>query len=926
MKNFKLIEEKWSLYWNKQKTYYTHADENKEKFYCLDMFPYPSGAGLHVGHPRGYIASDVLSRFKRMQGFNILHPMGYDAFGLPAEQYAIETGQHPVITTKNNITRFQEQLSKIGFCFDPSREFSTSDPKYYHWTQWIFLQLFNAWYDKNLNKSRSIDQLTTILEKNGNIGLHVVQNDGTPTITAKQWKEFSSVEKSDFLMNYRLAYRAESSVNWCPSLGTVLANDEIKDGLSERGGYPITKRKMKQWMLRITAFSDRLLDNLNNLDWPENLKEIQRNWIGKSIGCEINFSVKMNSNNENIKVFTTHPETIYGCTFLVLAPEHTLTKKITTDDQQQTINDYVALTNSRSDRERMAEVDRITGAFTGAYATHPLTGKNIPVWIADYVLPEYGTGAIMAVPTSDYRDFRFAKKFDLPLIFVFENTEELKCPYEKTHGIMINSRALNGLNVNEAKEKICDIIEAQDKGVRSIKYRIRDAIFGRQRYWGEPIPIYYNEDGIPTPVALQDLPLELPNITDYRPTDEGEPPLARSKNWCYQGNPLETTTMPGWSGSSWYFLRYMDAKNNQNFADSDKTTYWNSVDCYIGGSEHASGHLLYSRFWNLFLYDIGQINFQEPFKKVVCQGMILGQSAIIYRDKNSNTLISADMTQGYEVQPLYVDINFVDRDNHVDIEKLKSWRSDYSNVEFLFNDQQSLLCDRIVEKMSKSKYNVVVPDDIIEQYGADCFRIHEMFLGPIDQSTPWSIQSIEGSYKFLKRVWRLFYNDNDLCIVSDEKPTDEVVKITHQTIKKVSELTESMSFHTAIAALMTCVNHYTKLNIHDRTSLSILLQLLHPYAPFITEELWSVALDNKSSILDQGYPNWSSSYTTLQEVIYSVSINGKRRAEVTIPKDVNEESAKAIALNERNIQKWLEGKTVIKTVFVPNKIINFVVN
>ncbi len=924
--NFKLIEEKCKKFWRDRKTYRVVENFEKPKFYCLDMFPYPSGAGLHVGHPRGYIASDVLSRFKRMQGFNVLHPMGYDAFGLPAEQYAIETGQHPEVTTENNINRFREQFDKIGFCFDLSREYRTCDPEYYHWTQWIFLQLFNSWYDLKLNKSRPIDELTAILEKQGNTSIKAVQGEENPEVSAQEWKGFSRAEKSELLMNYRLAYRAESSVNWCPALGTVLANDEIKDGLSERGGHPVTKRKMKQWMLRITAFAERLQDNLSQLDWPESLKEMQRNWIGKSIGCEIDFAIEASGKSENIRVFTTRPDTIYGSTFLVLAPEHPFTEQITTDEQRAVISEYIQLAKSRSDRERMADVDRVTGAFTGSYAKHPLTGEAIPVWTADYVLPEYGTGAIMAVPASDERDFRFAQKFELPLIYVFENSEGIERPYDVNKGTLINSKELNGLKVEEAKERICTIIEERNKGLRSIKYRLRDAIFGRQRYWGEPIPIYYDADEIPTPVDIQELPLELPQITNYRPTDAGEPPLERAENWTHQGYPLETTTMPGWAGSSWYFLRYMDAKNEKCFADQDKTSYWNSVDCYIGGSEHATGHLLYSRFWNLFLYDLGYIDFQEPFQKIVCQGMILGQSAIIYRDKNSNTIISADIAKDRDVQPLHVDINFVDRDNSVDIEQLRTWRSNYSDTEFILNDKQQLLCERITEKMSKSKYNVVVPDDIIEQYGADCFRVHEMFLGPIDQSAPWSVQTIEGSYKFLKRVWRLFYNDEHQCIVSDEKPTDEMLKVTHQAIKKVSELTESMSYNTAVSALMTCVNSFTKLGVHNRELLAPLLQLLHPYAPFITEELWSEVLGKEGSILDQGYPVWEEKYIAEQEFVYPVSVNGKLRAKISMPIDVDEETAQATALQHENIQKWVEGKNLRKVIFVSNKIINLVVN
>lgn len=925
MVDLKTIEGKWKQYWDDNKTYQVREDSDKKKFYCLDMFPYPSGAGLHVGHPRGYIASDVLSRFKRMQGFNVLHPMGYDAFGLPAEQYAIETGQHPELTTENNINRFREQLNKIGLCFDLSRGYRTCDPEYYRWTQWIFLQLFNSWYDYDKNKSRSIDELTAILDKEGNTLLNAAIDEGTPIKSAQEWRELSRLQKSDFLMNYRLAYRSESSVNWCPFLGTVLANDEIQDGLSERGGHPVTKRKMKQWMLRITAFSERLKDNLDSLDWPESLKEMQRNWIGKSVGCEINFSVEVTGETENICVFTTRPDTVYGCTFLVLAPEHPLINKVTTDEQSTVISSYVKMAKSRSDRERLIDVDRVTGVFTGAYAAHPLTGEAIPIWVADYVLLEYGTGAIMAVPASDSRDFYFSRKFELPLTHIFENTEDLDAPYKVNMGVMINSNELNGLKTEDAKEKIYAIIEGANRGGRSVKYRLRDAIFGRQRYWGEPIPIYYDDDGVPTAVDATDLPLELPKIDDYRPTDEGEPPLERAANWSYRGHSLETTTMPGWAGSSWYFLRYMDADNDKSFADAKKTSYWQAVDCYVGGSEHATGHLLYSRFWTQFLHDLGHINFQEPFNKIVCQGMILGRSAVIYRDKNSDTIISADIAKGQDVQPLYVDINFVDKNNHVDIEQLRAWRTEYKDIKFMLNDKKSLLCDRVTEKMSKSKYNVVIPDDIIEEYGADCFRIHEMFLGPINQSAPWSVQTIEGSYKFIKRVWRLFYNDDRQCIVNDDNVTDEVMKVTHRTVKHVGELTESMSYNTAIASLMTCLNMFIKLDVHSRGSLSVFLQILHPYAPFITEELWSQALGNKSSILDQGYPKWDEKYTTEQEFSYPVSVNGKLRAKISMPIDIDRDAAQAIALENEIIQRWLEGKTVEKIIFVPQKIINLVV-
>ncbi|MBI0421281.1 leucine--tRNA ligase [Acinetobacter sp. ACIN00229] len=915
MRNFKSIEEKWQRIWSEEKVYHAHEPSNKKKFYCLDMFPYPSGSGLHVGHPRGYIASDVLSRFKRMQGYNVLHPMGFDAFGLPAEQYAIETGQHPAITTNNNINRFKEQLSKIGLSFDPNREFQTCDPEYYRWTQWIFIQLFNSWYDNKQKKTRAIVELISILEEKGNAGLDSAQTQDTEIISALQWKQFSDVEKSDFLMNYRLAYRAESTVNWCAALGTVLANDEVINGRSERGGHPVTKKKMKQWMLRITAFADRLENNLKNLNWPESLKDMQRNWIGKSSGTEILFSTSCD--DLKIAIYTTHPETIYGVTFLVIAPEHPLAKILATDRRKYDVENYINSIESRSDRERISDKNNVTGVFTGNYALHPLTNEKLPIWIADYVLPEYGTGAIMGVPAADERDFSFSEQFNLPLIHIFAETESSKT--------LINSDILNGLNLVEAKGAICNILEEKGLSINKVKYRMRDAIFGRQRYWGEPIPIYYNEKGIPLPVNIEDLPIKLPNISDYRPTEDGQPPLARVETWSYKGYPLETTTMPGWAGSSWYFLRYTDPKNKNNFADSVNTSYWNSVDCYIGGAEHATGHLLYSRFWNQFLYDINYIDFEEPFKKVVCQGMILGQSAIIYREVNTNTIISSDMVKDDNLQPLHINIDFVDSDNSVDINKLKSWRNDYRNIKVITNDQGKLLCERVIEKMSKSKYNVVIPDDIIDQYGADCFRLHEMFLGPIEQSAPWSVQAIEGSSKFLNKVFRLFYNEKNQLIVSNEKPSEEVIKITHQTIKKVSELTESMNFNTAIANLMTCVNKFTKLNVHDHRSLSILLQLLHPYAPFLTEELWE-KLGNNKFILDQDYPQFNEDFIHEEEVSYAVSINGKFRTQIILPADITQEEAEKTVLSNDVILKWLKDKELKKIIFVPNKIINLVLN
>lgn len=915
------IEEKWLARWENEKHYSVKLDTSLPKYYCLDMFPYPSGAGLHVGHPRGYIATDVYSRFKRMLGFNVLHPMGFDSFGLPAEQYAIETGQHPRITTEKNIATFKAQLRKLGFCYDTDREIKTSDAQYYHWTQWIFCQLFDSWYCLDSHKALPISVLIEKFEHAGNTAVNAWSDVRTSVITAAQWASFSALEQSAFLMNYRLAYRADSYVNWCPALGTVLANDEIKEGFSERGGHPVQKKMMKQWMLRISAYADRLLEGLDGLEWPEALKDMQRNWIGKSQGAEIDFQVR--DSKCSIKVFTTRPDTLFGATFLVVAPEHEVVEAITPQSFKSEVTGYRNEAALRSERDRMAKTDRVTGQFTGAYAIHPLTGENLPIWIADYVLADYGTGAIMAVPSGDQRDLNFAQTFDLPITYIYEGAEQASKPFLVTEGKLINSGEVTGLSRTEATEWILNRLVSSGVGKRAFSYRIRDAIFGRQRYWGEPIPIYYDEQGVPRAVPEEDLPVTLPDVEAFLPTSEGEPPLERASSWRYGGHKYETTTMPGWAGSSWYFLRYMDPSNTNEPVSKAALAYWQSVDLYVGGAEHANGHLLYSRFWTHFLKDRGLITFDEPFKRVLCQGMILGVSAIIYRDKSTHEFVSADLKGARDLQPLYVDISFVNDKNQVDVEALRSWRQTYTQGEFIYSNG-TFLCDRLSEKMSKSKYNVVNPDDLIDVYGADTFRLHEMFLGPIDQTAIWSTQSIDGPHKFLQKIWRLFQDEHGAAIVQDLAATGEELKVLHTAIAKVRRATHEISYNTAIAALMICVNQLSALHCHKREVLELLLKLLHPYAPFITEELWSEALGHKVSILDAGYPTADESLLYEAEFECPVSINGKLRTRIMLRRGMSEDAVKSLVLLDATVQRWLSGGRVDKFIFVPDRIVNIV--
>jgi leucyl-tRNA synthetase len=915
--NFSEIEKKWQAYWEKNQIYRVKEDKSKPKYYILDMFPYPSGAGLHVGHPLGYIASDIYARYKRLKGFNVLHPMGYDAYGLPAEQYAIQTGQHPAITTQKNIDRYKEQLDKIGFSFDWNREIQTCDPDYYKWTQWAFIKMFHSYYCNDEQQARPMSELIELFAQQGSKDMNIACSEEI-LFTAEEWKAKSEKEKQGLLMNYRIAYLGDSMVNWCSALGTVLANDEVIDGVSERGGHPVEQRKMRQWSLRVSAYAQRLLDGLDTIDWTESLKETQRNWIGRSEGAEMKFNVK-NSNLE-LEIFTTRADTIFGVTFMVLAPESEYVCALTTVEQVKEVQKYLEATKKRTERERQID-KKVTGVFSGSYAINPLNGEEIPIWISDYVLAGYGTGAIMAVPAHDSRDYAFAKHFDLPIIPLIEGCDVSEESFDAKEGIMINSGFLNGSTVKEAIEKAKNYIEENKLGEIKVNYRLRDAIFSRQRYWGEPFPIYY-EDGIPYTVDEKDLPIQLPDVDKFLPTETGEPPLGRAKNWTYSGYPLELNTMPGFAGSSAYYLRYEDPKNDNALVSKENNDYWRNVDLYIGGTEHATGHLIYSRFWNKFLFDVGVTCEDEPFKKLINQGMIQGRSNFVYRINGTNTFVSLNLKDQYETMPLHVDVNIVSNDV-LDIESFRKWRPEFANAEFIYEDDGKYHCGHAVEKMSKSMFNVVNPDDIINKYGADTLRLYEMFLGPLEQSKPWDTNGIDGVSRFLRKLWNLFFKDGKLTI-SDEQPFAEELKSLHKLIKKVSYDIEHFSFNTSVAAFMICVNELTALKCNKKVILSDLIIVLSSFAPHISEELWH-QLGNDTTVCDAEFPEFNEKYLKENNVKYTVSFNGKARFTVDFPVDTAKEEIEKTVLAHENAQKWMEGKTPKKVIVVPNKIVNIVI-
>ncbi len=919
---FREIEKKWQQRWAEEGTYKVKEDSTKEKFYILDMFPYPSGAGLHVGHPLGYIASDIIARYKTLEGYNVLHPMGFDSFGLPAEQYAIQTGQHPAITTENNIQRYKEQLGNLGFSYDWEREIRTSDPSYYKWTQWIFIQLFDSWYNKSTDKAEAIDELIKIFSSKGNAEVNAACDEDTVGFSADEWNSWSEKEQQELLMKYRLTYLSETMVNWCPELGTVLANDEVKDGVSERGGYPVERKKMNQWSMRITAYADRLLKGLHNLDWSDSLKEIQRNWIGKSYGCALNFKVL--DKDITLEAFTTRPDTSYGVTFVSIAPEHELVTKLTTEEQRAEVEAYVEKAKNRSERDRMSDTKTISGVFTGSYVVNPFNGNKVPLWIADYVLVGYGTGVVMAVPSSDTRDYAFAQHFDIPIIPVQEGprTDISQDDFDPKAGTMINSGELNGLSVPEAIKKAISIAEEGGFGSATINYKMRDAIFSRQRYWGEPIPVYY-KDGIPYTLDESKLPLELPEIDEYKPTATGEPPLGRAKNWkTNDGYPLEMNTMPGWAGSSWYFYRYMDANNDGMFVAKDKENYWKNVDLYLGGAEHATGHLLYSRFWNMFLYDRGFVSEQDVFKKLVNQGMIQGRSNFVYRIEGTNKFVSKGLKSDYKTTPIHVDVNIVSNDE-LDVEAFKNWRPEFNNAEFeLENDKYQ--CGVETEKMSKSKYNVVNPDDIVDRYGSDTLRIYEMFLGPLEQSKPWNTNGIDGSFKFLRKLWKLFFNESNQLDVSDQPASEESVKTLHKTLKKTKDDIERLSINTCVSNFMICVNELSSQKCNSKEVLEPLLIAISPFAPHICEELWEV-LGHSTSITKERFPDVDESKIIEDTHEYPISINGKMRTKIPFPLDMPKEDIEKAVLANETVLKWTEGKAPRKVIIVPKKIVNVVV-
>ena len=914
--NFREIEKKWQSYWKDNSTYKVDIDKSKPKCYVLDMFPYPSGAGLHVGHPLGYIASDIYSRYKRLCGFNVLHPMGYDSYGLPAEQYAIQTGQHPAVTTTKNINRYREQLDKIGFCYDWSREVRTCDPKYYKWTQWAFIQMFNAYYDNDCDKAKPISELIAKFEKEGSASVHAACSEELK-FSAAEWAAMDEKKRQSVLMNYRIAYLADTKVNFCPKLGCVLANDEISEGLSIRGGYPVEQRVMRQWSLRVSAYAQRLLDGLDRLDWTDSLKETQRNWIGRSEGTEMRFKIK--GQDLDFEIFTTRADTIFGVTFMVLAPESEYVDKVTTQEQRAAVDEYLAAVKRRTERERLAD-RRVTGVFTGAYAINPLTGNEIPIWISDYVLSGYGTGAIMAVPAHDSRDYAFAKHFNLPIIPVIEGCDVSEQSFDAKDGIMTNSGFLNGMTVKEAIAATKKYVKEHQLGRVKVNYRLRDAIFSRQRYWGEPFPVYY-KDGIPHVLDEKSLPLELPEIENFLPTASGEPPLGHAKNWCTkEGYPFELNTMPGFAGSSAYFLRYMDPHNDNALVSREANDYWQNVDLYLGGTEHATGHLIYSRFWNKFLYDLGVICQDEPFKKLINQGMIQGRSNFVYRIKDTNTFVSLNLKDQYEVTPIHVDVNIVSNDI-LDIEAFRNWMPDYKNAEFILEDGK-YICGWAVEKMSKSMFNVVNPDVIVEKYGADTLRLYEMFLGPLEASKPWDTNGIDGVHRFLKKFWAMFYEKDELK-VTDAPLTPEELKSIHKLIKKVTSDVESFSFNTSVAAFMICLNELSALKCNKKAALETLCILLAPFAPHISEELYH-ELGHTTSICDAQWPKYDEQYLKESSCKYAISFNGKVKTTMELPIDMSKEDVEKTVVSSEAVAKVLGGKAIRKVIVVPGKIVNIV--
>ena len=930
--NFNEIENKWRQFWAENKTFKVEQNE-RPKFYVLDMFPYPSGAGLHVGHPLGYIASDIYARYKRLQGFNVLHPMGYDSFGLPAEQYAIQTGQHPAVTTEENIARYRTQLDKIGFSFDWDREVRTSSPEYYKWTQWIFVQLFNSYYNTKSDKAESIDSLRSVFAAEGNANVKAV-TDYDIVFTAEQWNSWNANEQENILQEYRLAYLADSWVNWCPALGTVLANDEVINGLSERGGHPVEQKLMRQWSMRIKSYAERLLTGLDGLEWTESIKDIQRNWIGKSKGASVSFQV--DGHDAQVEVFTTRPDTIFGVSFMVLAPEHPLVDTITTAEYADQVAEYKRLAGLKSERDRQADVKNITGQFTGAYAIHPFNGEQVQIWIGDYVLASYGTGAVMAVPCGDQRDYDFAKHFNLEIKNIFQDKDISEAAYAEKDAVLTNSGFLDGLTYKESTEKIIAAIEEKQIGKGKTNYRLRDAVFSRQRYWGEPFPIYY-KNGIPTPVDVEDMPIILPEVEKYLPTEDGQPPLGNAKEWAWDtvnkkvvANteindttvfPLELNTMPGWAGSSWYFLRYADPKNAEAFVGEEAVAYWKNVDLYIGGSEHATGHLLYARFWTKFLFDRGFIPFEEPFQKMINQGMILGRSSFAYRNKDGK-FVSKGKLQGGE-QPIHVDISMVDNDK-LDTAAFKAWRSDFANAEFILEDDGTYVCGYEVEKMSKSKFNVQTPDELVEKFGADTLRCYEMFLGPIEQAKPWDTKGINGVANFLRKVWRLFYNQEGTFVVQDVEPTKENLKTLHKTIKKIVDDLERYSFNTGVSNFMICVNELTEQKCVSKSVLEQFVIMLSPYAPHIAEELYTAIGNPAGSVSTATFPVFNESYLVEANHAYPVSINGKMRFKAELPTTMTPKEVEEAVLAMPEALKWTEGNTPKKVIVVPNKIVNIV--